>query len=67
MKRILKQLWQLIFKHKKRLIYWALAFFVGQICFFNLWWVWIQSEVYAADGETATQRDEFSKIVTENI
>ena len=65
MKRILKQLWQLIFKHKKRLIYWALAFFVGQICFFNLWWVWIQSEVYAADGETATQREEFSKIVTE--
>lgn len=65
MKRILKQLWQLIFKHKKRLIYWVLAFFVGQICFFNLWWVWIQSEVYAADGETATQREEFSKIVTE--
>lgn len=65
MKRILKQLWQLIFKHKKRLIYWALAFFVGQICFFNLWWVWIQSEVYAADGETATQREEFSKVVTE--
>ena len=47
------------------MIYWALAFFVGQICFFNLWWVWIQSEVYAADGETATQRDEFSKVVTE--
>ena len=65
MKEILKQLWQLIFKHKKRLIYWALAFFVGQICFFNLWWVWIQSEVYAADGETATQREEFSKVVTE--
>ena len=47
MKKIFMRLWQWILKYKKRLIYWALALFIGQICFFNLWWIGINNVVYA--------------------
>jgi len=51
MKKIFMQLWQWILKYKKKLIYGALALFVGQICFFWLWWIGVQNEVFA-DGQT---------------
>ena len=63
MKKVIKQLWQLIFKHRKKLIYGVFAFIVSQICFFNLWWIW--SEVYAADWNTTSQSDVFQEKATE--
>ena len=64
MKTILSQLWQGILKYKKKLIYWILALFIGQICFFNLWWVWISNVVYA-DDNTPSQSSDFQKKATE--
>ena len=49
MKSLLKLSLQWILKYKKRLVYWLLAFFIGQICFFNWGWIWIWNEVYADD------------------
>lgn len=71
MKKVIIQFWQWILKHKKRLIYGALAFFVGQICFLNIWWIGIQNEVFAADNssekESTTQKAELDKIISEKI
>ena len=68
MKKVFIQFWQWILKHKKRLIYGALAFFIGQICFFNLWWIGIQNQVFAAsDREWTDQKAEFEKLVTEKV
>lgn len=68
MKKVFIQFWQWILKHKKRLIYGALAFFIGQICFFNLWWIGIQNQVFAAsDREWTEQKAEFEKLVTEKV
>lgn len=64
MKKVIKQLWQLIFKHKKKLIYGALAFFVAQICFFDFGGVWIENEVYALDSDTPTQNAKFQEEAT---
>ncbi len=64
MKKVIKQLWQLIFKHKKKLIYGALAFFVVQICFFDFGGVWIENEVYALDSDTPTQNAKFQEEAT---
>ena len=61
MKKIFMQLWQWILKYRKRLIYGALAFFVGQVCFFNLWWIWLVDDVYAADSNTPSQSDTFQE------
>ena len=46
------QLLYLVSKNKKKLIYGLLALFVGQVCFFNLWWIGIWNEVYAAETPT---------------
>jgi len=68
MKKVFIQFWQWILKHKKRLIYGSLAFFIGQICFFNLWWIGIQNEVFAdSKKESADQKGEFEKLVTEKV
>ena len=65
MKKIFMQLWQWMFRYRKKLIYSVLAFIVGQICFLNLWWIWIESEVYAADSNTTSQSDVFQEKATE--
>lgn len=56
MKKIFMQLWQWILKYKKKLIYGTLALFIGQICFFWLWWIGVQNEVFAADGENPQEQ-----------
>ena len=66
MKKVVFQLRQRILKYKKKLIYWVLALFIGQICFFNLWWVWISNVVYA-DGDTPNQSSDFQKRATERF
>ena len=58
MKKVLLQLWQWIFKKKKKLIYGALALFICQICFFWLWWIGVQNEVFAEDNQTQTEASE---------
>ena len=63
MKKVFTQIRQWILRHRKKLIYWALAFFIGQICFFGLDWLWIGNEVYAVD--TPTQSELFQKKITE--
>ncbi len=63
MKKVFIQIRQRILKHRKRLVYGALAFFIGQICFFGLDWFWIGSEVYAVDSPA--QNELFEKKVTE--
>jgi len=65
MKKIFMQLWQWILKYKKKLIYGALALFIGQICFFWLWWIGVQNEVFAADGES--QEQTIKKITSEKL
>lgn len=65
MKKIFLHVWQRISKHKKKMLYGVLAFFVGQICFFGLWWIWVENQVFAQNnwGETATQSSELQKSV----
>lgn len=63
MKKVFIQIRQWILKHKKELIYGALAFFVVQICFFGLDGFEIGSEVYAVDN--ATQNELFQQKTTE--
>ena len=63
MKKIFMQLWQRILKYKKKLIYGALALFVGQICFFWLWWIGVQNEVFADEPTAST--DTMQQKVTE--
>ena len=65
MKKVFIQFWQWILKHKKKLAYGALALFVGQICFLNIWWIWVQNEVFATSTENAEQRQQFENIVSE--
>ena len=50
MKKTFIQVWQYILRHKKRLIYGALALSISQICLLSLWWIWLQSDVFAADA-----------------
>lgn len=54
MKKVIKQLYYWISKYKKKLIYGALALFIGQICFFNFWWIWVQNEAFAQTQSSAT-------------
>lgn len=55
MKIILKQLWELIFRYRKKIIYWVLAFFICQICFLWLWNIWLNNKVLADNVSTNTQ------------
>ena len=59
MKKAFNELSHRIQKYKKKLIYWALALFVVQIFFFNIWWIWIDNEVFAQNTDTATQNSNF--------
>lgn len=63
MKKVFSQLWQWVLRYKKRLIYGALALFIGQICFFNLWWLGVNNTVYA-QWETVTEDAKFQEKVT---
>ena len=49
MKKIFIQFGERIKKHRKRLIYWILVMFIGQISFFCINWIWIENQVFAAD------------------
>ena len=64
MKKVFSRLWQWVSKYKRRLIYGALALFVGQICFFNFGWLGINNTVCAADSETPTQAWDFQEKAT---
>lgn len=66
MKQVLLNLWQWVLRHRKKLIYWALAFFVFQFCFFNINWIWLEDQVYAewTETETPTQSDSLKEKVT---
>ena len=67
MKNLFNQLWKWILKHKKRLIYWSLVLFIGQICFFNVWWIWLPNEVFAQTNNETTEKenDSIQKKLTE--
>ena len=60
MKKVFIRIRQWILKHRKKLIYWVFAFVIGQICFFDFFGIWIESEVFA-DGNTVTQNDLFQQ------
>ena len=64
MKRLFVQLLQWINRYKKRLIYWALTLFIGQICFFNLWWLGTSNVVYAEPSENPAQKTDFQEKAT---
>ena len=64
MKKVFNQLWLLVLRYKKKLIYGALALFIGQICFFNLGWLGTNNVVYAAEKETPTQAWDFQEKAT---
>ena len=63
MKKSFKQLWKWILKHKKGLIYGALALFISQFCFFSLWWLGGGNEVLAA-GDPPSQNSTFQEKAT---
>ena len=69
MKKIFSQMWQWIIKNKKKLIYGALVLFIGQICFFSLWWIWVENQVFAADATnnagSVTEKEDFVKKVSQ--
>ena len=67
MKKVLIQFKQRILKYRKRLIYGVLALFIGQICFFDIWGVWVQNEIFAANNETSQQREGVENIVKEKL
>ena len=67
MKTFLKQLWQWILKYKKKLIYGALALFIGQICFFNIGWLGIPNQVYAQNQNTPSENWDFQKKATDRL
>ncbi len=61
MKKVLLRIKMYVMEYKKKLIYGALALFIGQICFFNLGWVGVNNAVYAVNDETPTQAWEFQE------
>ena len=67
MKKVFIWLQQRILRHRKKLAYGVLTLFIGQICFFGLWWIWIENEVFAAGDETQTQSQSIESVVTEKF
>ena len=65
MKKLFVQLLQWISRYKKRLVYWALALLIGQICFFNLWWFGINNVTYAVEPNTPSQNAAFQQKATD--
>ncbi len=62
MKKVIIKFLQWILMYRKKLIYLALALFIGQFCFLNIWWIWIENEVFAADS--TTQSNSFQEQAT---
>lgn len=67
MKGVFVKLKMWISKYKKRLIYWAFALFIGQICFLNFWWLWGANNVFAEEPETPIQNLTFQKKATSRL
>ena len=65
MKGLFVRLRQWLCEHKKKLLYWALFLFIGQICFFNLGNLGINSVVYAAEWETPSESKSLTTLVQE--
>ena len=57
MKKFFAKLEQRLLKYKKRLIYGALALFIGQICFFNFGWNGMQNKVFAQNNNSQTTQN----------
>ena len=66
MKKILIRFRQWILKYRKRLVYGALALFIGQICFFNFGWIGIENQVFA-QSETTSQSPAQSQSQMEKV
>ncbi len=62
MKKVFIQIRQWVLKHRKKIIYGALALFIFQIWFFDLGWIWMENNVFAADEQT---EDKFVKKLQE--
>lgn len=58
MRKIFIQFLQWILKHRKKLVYWALAFFVFGFCFLNVSEIWVGNVVFADDAQTQQQKVE---------
>ena len=67
MKKVFVQLWKWVLKYRKNIIYGALVLFAVQICFFDIWWIWLDNEVFAQTTETASQSESFENIVTRKV
>ena len=67
MKKVFVQLWKWVLKYRKNIIYGALTLFAVQICFFDIWWIWLDNEVFAQATETASQSESFENIVTRKV
>jgi len=65
MKNLIEQIWHWIMRYKKRLIYGVLALFIGQMCFFSVWW--IENQVFAQSTDSQSQNDTFIKKATEDM
>ena len=52
MKKVLIQIRQWVLKHRKKIIYATIALFIFQIWFFDLGWIWMENNVFAADEQT---------------
>lgn len=64
MKKIFIQFWQWILKHRKKLIYGAFVFLIGQVCFFGLEEFWIENQVFADNQETSVEARAQEKVNT---
>ena len=61
MKKIFIQFWKWILRHKKKLLYGALALLVFQICFFSLGNIWLENQVFADDEWGGTSQSDISQ------
>jgi len=65
MKKVFVQLWKWTLKYRKNIIYGALVFFAVQVCFFDIWWIWLNNEVFADGQQTADQNATFNQKVND--
>lgn len=64
MKKVFIQIRQWVLKHRKKIIYGAIALFVFQIWFFDSCWIWMDNNVFAEDGQASTENDFTSKLAS---
>lgn len=69
MKTLLNKILNKIVKYRKKLVYSFFAMIVWQVFLFNIGWVWFNTNVYAADGNsnTATQNQTFQQYANDLI